>query len=93
MCGASLWERRPPFRLGPNSFNCTGCGALLRFSGGSQRRIVYVVIVVCAFGPLAFVASKVFGPMAGVVAALSGAIIALAMMVWQGKLPQLELDE
>ena len=93
VCGTDLWERRPPFRLGPNRFTCKNCGSLLRFSERSQRRIVYVIIAVCAFGPLALLANNIFGGLAGVIAAISGAVIALAMMVWQGMVPQLEVDE
>ena len=56
-------------------------------------RIVYVIIFVCGFGPAAIPVNNNFGPIAGVIAAVFGAVIALAMMVWQSKVPQLEVDK
>ena len=92
VCGAELWERRPPFRLGPNRFSCEACGAMLRFSKKSQKRLVYVVFAVLAFGPSAFLAHMIFGDLAGIFAALGGALIVLGMLVWQGRVAQLEED-
>ncbi len=93
VCGAGLRQRRPPFRLGDNRFDCVNCGTPLRFSGRSQRRLVYVVLVVLATGPVAVAANHLLGGTAGLIIAVSGAAAALGMLVWQGKVPQLEVDK
>ncbi len=93
VCGAKLWERRPPFRSGPNSFNCSECGSKLRFSARSQKRILYVVIALCVVGPAAVYARDFFGPLASIIAVFAGAAVVLGMLVWQGRVPQLEEDK
>ena len=92
VCGADLWERRPPFRFGPNRFTCESCGSTLRFSGRSQKRLIYAVVALLAFGPIAVLANNIFGNLAGIFTAFSGAVIVLGMLVWQGKVSQLEVD-
>lgn len=93
VCGADLWERRPPFRFAPNRFTCESCGSTLRFSQKSQNRLIFVVIALLAFGPAAILAHYLFGDLAGIFAALAGAVAVLGMMVWQGKISQLEEGE
>jgi len=93
VCGAKLWEVRPPLRLGPNRFKCEKCETLLRFSVHSQKRLIYVFIAVCVFGLVAFLANHIFGDIAGTITATCGAIIALGILVWQSKVPQVEIDK
>lgn len=93
VCGAKLLERRPPLRYGPNDFNCEKCGTSLRFSNQSQKRLIYVLLFVFAYGLAAIVINNIFGEMVGVVAAIIGAILALGALVWQGKVPQIEVNK
>jgi len=93
VCGAKLWEVRPPLRHGPNSFKCEKCETLLRFSDHSQKRLIYVLIAVFVFGLVGFLVNHIYGDIAGTIAATCGAIMALGILVWQGKVPQIEVDK
>ena len=92
VCGTELYERRPPFRFRSNNFQCINCETRLRFSRRAQKRLVYVVIAVVIFGLTAYLMLNIFGDLAGVIAAICGAGAVLGMLVWQGKVPQLEVD-
>ncbi len=92
VCGAELWQRRPPFRFGSNRFACDNCGSSLRFSEQSQKRLGYVVVAVLVFGPAALLIGKAFGELAGIFAAIAGAVAVLGLLVWQGQVSQLETD-
>ncbi len=93
VCATKLSERRPPFRRGSGVFSCDQCGTSLRFSKRSQNRFVYIVLFILIFGLVTVFANRFIGDVAGVIAALLGAVVAMGMLVWQGKVPQVEVDE
>lgn len=78
-------------RLARASTTCTSCNASLRFSAEGQRRLLYVGLIACAFGPTAWLVGSAFGALSAAVTAAVGTISALLALVWQGRVPQLEI--